>query len=938
MRHTRSSKGRHVTHGLKRNGNQRLLALAVAGAALGSMDNAAVNAATYTWSNRANDWNNGLNWGAASDTTAFPGKASVDVANFNSATTAGNGFGAPNLSASVTFTRMTFQSAATGGYAISADSGRTMTLIGTGTTTSSAINSAGASNSNSISAPVIFNAGSLQTVNTAGTLTFSGPITATANGLQFTSTGTVILQNSSNNFSGGLTIAGSKVNFANGALGASGNVAFSSGTLVYASGNTQDVSNRIGSSTGAIAIDTNGNAVTFSNSIANTNTGGLTVSSTTAGGSLTLASSNSYTGNTTVTSTGNLNLQNAGALSSGSLVFSGNGVFDNTAATALTMSNGLTLSGGSPTFTGTRDLTLNGSSSISGTAGTNRTITVTNAGATLKLGGNVSDGGGNLGLTKAGAGILTLSGSNTLGNGVNLTAGQLNINSAGALGAGAFALSASTTVDNTSGGAVSVANSGPATLNSFTFGGSNNLTFSGTGAMAVSVGKTLTLNGTGSTLTFGGAIQNTSGASSAPAIAVNGAGNTLVIGGANLSSATSPGLTFTGTANTNFLVNGTIANGAQSSGNIAIQNVTATFSGTNTYTGTTTVQTFSTLKLGSAHALGNTSSVSVTSSSKLDLNGWTLDTAVPITGTAGMAGNLTNSSATAASYSGDMNAGGLTTVDGVGDITLTGTIGGTGGGTGAITKNGNNKLTVTAANTYSSGSVTIAAGTLALSGAGSFNSSPTIVVGTAAGSTAKLDVTGVTGGVYNLASGQTLKGGGTVLGAISIGSGGTLAPGNSPGTLNTGDTTYAGGGSYIWEVNSATGTKGADPGYDWQNITGTLNITATSGNEFTIDVTSLMADNTPGDTTNFDGASSYTWILATASGGILGFDVSDFTIDTSAFSNLNSGTFAVQVTGNDLELVYTGAAVPEPGSLGMLSLGGLALLARRRRGAVVKSR
>jgi hypothetical protein len=137
--------------------------------------------------------------------------------------------------------------------------------------------------------------------------------------------------------------------------------------------------------------------------------------------------------------------------------------------------------------------------------------------------------------------------------------------------------------------------------------------------------------------------------------------------------------------------------------------------------------------------------------------------------------------------------------------------------------------------------------------------------------------------------------------------------------LNTGNTTYAGGGSYVWEVNSASGPAGTDSGYDLQNIAGALNITAASGDEFTVKVTSLKADNTrrrrhqlrqdqqlhvgPGDRQRRH----------------LRFNASDFTIDTSAFTNditgpVSNGSFALQVNGKDLDLIYTGAAVPEPAS------------------------
>jgi len=184
-------------------------------------------------------------------------------------------------------------------------------------------------------------------------------------------------------------------------------------------------------------------------------------------------------------------------------------------------------------------------------------------------------------------------------------------------------------------------------------------------------------------------MQNTVTNAVVPAISVNGAGNALTIGGASLSSATSAGLTFSG--NGNVIINGTVANGIQASGNINCQGVTMTLTGTNAYSGTTVVSSFGALKLGSAHALGSSSSVSVTSSSKFDLK--RLDTRFgPSPLPAPRAWRQSHQQQrNRGRLCGDMNTAGLTTMDGVGNIMLTGTVAGTVGL--AMTKNGNNSLT-----------------------------------------------------------------------------------------------------------------------------------------------------------------------------------------------------------------------------------------------------
>ena len=69
----------------------------------------------------------------------------------------------------------------------------------------------------------------------------------------------------------------------------------------------------------------------------------------------------------------------------------------------------------------------------------------------LAIGGAISNGTTANSLTKAGVGKLTLAGNNSYSGETTLNAGQLNINSATALGTDTFAIANGTTIDNTSG-------------------------------------------------------------------------------------------------------------------------------------------------------------------------------------------------------------------------------------------------------------------------------------------------------------------------------------------------------------------------------------------------------------------------------------------------------------------------------------------------------
>jgi len=172
-----------------------------------------------------------------------------------------------------------------------------------------------------------------------------------------------------------------------------------------------------------------------------------------------------------------------------------------------------------------------------------------------------------------------------------------------------------------------------------------------------------------------------------------------------------------------------------------------------------------------------------------------------------MGGTLTNTSATAVSYSGDMNAGGATIFDGVGDITYRhdrrrwrrrGVI-----TKNAATSSPSRRPARTQAPLH-------CRRTLASAGPAHSTSSPVIIVGTAPASTAKLDGTGVTGGVYSLASGQTLKGGGPCKHHLSrLGQARSLRA--TARHTNTGNTSYAGGGNVCLGSQQCFGHTGSRP-------------------------------------------------------------------------------------------------------------------------------
>jgi autotransporter-associated beta strand protein len=582
-------------------------------------------------------------------------------------------------------------------------------------------------------------------------------------------------------------------------------------------------------------------------------------------GTWTLSGASTYTGATTITAgTLKLGVASERIANTSALTVTSPGIFD--------------LAGFSETVG-----SLAGSGTVTSSLTGTLTLTAGGDNSNTSFSGIIQNGlATSVALTKSGSGTWTLSGANTYSGATSVSAGVLNIQNASALGT------------TTSGTAV---NSGAA------------LELQG----GITVGaEALSLTGTG--ISSNGALRNISGD--------NTFGGTITLGGTTTIQSDAGTLTLNditgGVSNRNLtiegngngIINGNITTGT---GSVTKKNSgTWTLSGANTYSGVTTIS-LGTLKLGGSGSGANSplgtvaGATSITSGAVLDLNGFTLATAEPLTirGTGNSSGGaLTNSSATAANYSGLLSLGAASSIiTNAGDInitnagTITGTYGLTLGGsgigsvssiigtsTGTLTKTGTGTWTLSGANTYT-GATSISAGTLVLNGSLASGSSVTV------------------------ASGATLAGTGTANGAVSVS--GTISPKTSGtiGTLKTGNLTLGAGGKYNVDINTIP--SGGTAGTSWDKLTaGVITNSATSGSNFTVSLNGPIA--------SFVNGANYTWPIGTYTGTAP--SAANIMVSASGLTNTFTGTFSIGFSGNNINLIYTAAATsPVISATGTLS-------------------
>lgn len=321
-----------------------------------------------------------------------------------------------------------------------------------------------------------------------------------------------------------------------------------------------------------------------------------------------------------------------------------------------------------------------------------------------------------------------------------------------------------------------------------------------------------------------------------------------------------------------------------------------TLSGSNTYTDGTSIKDGSLVLTGGDDRLPATGSVAlgdVSTSGKLVLGDAANARNQSLGGltSTGLGGNVVGAHATTDSL--------LTLNIASGTDTFGGILGG--GGTNenklALTKSGNGTLELTNTSTYT-GATIVGAGKLVINGNISTSSLTTVQTG------------------------ATLAGGGT-LGKTVVN--GTLAVGNSPGSMNFTDTLGLNGNT-IMEVDGMTGA-GVTSGHDFINLTGTDAAgVLTYGGILTLDIGAVFA------------TGSYSWNLFDMAGETGTF--TDITLadqysgslqdaDANGVWDLTDGDNTWQFTQSTGILGLT--VIPEPNVAVLLgSLGTLVLLRRRR--------
>ncbi len=360
-------------------------------------------------------------------------------------------------------------------------------------------------------------------------------------------------------------------------------------------------------------------------------------------------------------------------------------------------------------------------------------------------------------------------------------------------------------------------------------------------------------------------------------------------------------ITVTGASGRSIVFNGVIADGSGNNG-VIIKEGEATLKlvGNSTYSGGL-VASAGVIEVQNNNALG-------TGTTRVDTGAWVSlqsDTVVSnsINATGGTLGwHFTSGSG---AYAGAITLTANSTVSlanyyGFGGVS--GTINGTISGAGSLTVTNKDRggtsqsggvLTLTQNNTYT-GDTLITGGTLLLASGASIASSAAIDVA----SGASFNVSGVSG--FSLASGQTLRGSGQIVGAVSVGAG-TLAIGNSPGTMTfANDLALTSLSTAAFEVNGfgagefdlALGGSGS------QSVAfgGVLNVVFQSG------------FNTLGAVKIFD------------------FEGYSGSFDSQNFSGLANGYSA-----SFDNLTGTLTVVPEPGTWALIGVGLSVFVLRRRR-------
>ena len=494
----------------------------------------------------------------------------------------------------------------------------------------------------------------------------------------------------------------------------------------------------------------------------------------------------------------------------------------------------------------------------------------------------------NFAVNKTNTGVVTLSGTNSGSGAFTLSSGSLNINSTTALGSGVFTIGAGTTINVPSGAIALTPNNVQNWNGDFTFTGSNDLDL-GTGA--VTLGSSITLTTTASTLTVGGNIGD---GGNNRGLAKAGSGNLLLAG------------------------NNTFGGGVtHNAGGLILANNSALGAGTLRINGGTVAANGTVVTTNSVEA--NTD-FSIVGSGALTLGNITLSANRIIT----------NTNTTATTTLGSVNGAAKTlTFSGNGNSI----VGGINTTTGTLTKNGTGSLTLSGTSIYS-GATTISGGTLNITGALNSATTSAFAYGNSAANTIvnvsnNMTVGNITGAnnagsnaVYNQTAG--------IVSSTSSQFASWVANNGGYGYFNLTGGSFATSGGFNMTVNTLTASTGVAyiaSNLDSSTATGNMVVAYSDSSKGSLTVA-------PGGTLNYSGSAGTFFLTVSANSyGVLNIAGGDVNFGTrllkfgnaganqTGFVNLAGGSFTLgqnfttSATSENVYVNYAGGTLKASANL-----------------------